>query len=139
MASTNWLSGEKFARLSSKLQAWLRELDDRDYDAEGKWKKHIEARLNIASSHKGRVIPKDLRGRFALPGTDYQFQVYASGTAPRKRKVRRYGPFGMKRVYAICPECGKEVEAGHVRQHAFKHVPKGDVDKLTAEVRGLLK
>jgi hypothetical protein len=118
------------------LQAWVRELDYWGYGRQRAPYVHIEERLGIA---RKRTIPKTVQGRYALPGTDYQFNVYASGAGPRHRGVKRYGPFGTKRVYAICPDCGKEVEAGHVSQHAFKHVPKGDVGQLAAEVKTLLK
>jgi hypothetical protein len=142
MASKNYLSRPMYETLSPRMQEWVRELDYWGYRRAGEATgphRHIEERLNIASSHKGRVIPKDLRGRFTLPGTDYQFQVYASGAAPRRRGVKRRGPVGLKRVYAICPECGKEVEAGHVSQHAFKHAKKPEVQQLAEDVRGLLK
>jgi hypothetical protein len=131
MAHSKWLNSEEFGRLSGGMRAWIRELDTRAHTPEGVYyqRPHIEERLGIG---RKRTIPKHVAGRYALPGTDYQFQVYASGTAPtRARHRRKPGVGGMKRVFAICPDCGKEVEAGHVRQHGLAH--------LTTEVKALLK
>lgn len=128
---SKWLNSEEFGRLPGNMRAWIREIDTHGHTPEGQYfmKPYIEERLGIG---RKRTIPKATAGRFVLPGTDYQFQVYASGTRPsRVARRRKLGITGMKRVYAICPECGKEVEAGHVRQHGLAH--------LTAEVKALLK
>jgi hypothetical protein len=137
MASTNWLRHEMFEKLSPQLQEWVRELDYWGYGRRNNPHVYIEERLGIG---RKRTIPKATEGRYTLPGTDFQFHVYASGTRPsRSARRRSLGITGRKRVFAICPECGKEVEAGHVSQHAFKHVPKGDVGQLATEVQALLK
>lgn len=115
--TTNWLTREHREGLPPVMQQWLAAFDRYSGQTAAHWL-HLEDKLGIAKH--GRVIPKDVQGIFAVPGTGFEVKVYASGA--RGGHGRR-GNF--KRVFAICPLCHKEVEAGHTRQHAYAHRAKG--------------
>lgn len=74
----------------------------------GRWTPHTPHLYDaLGLPHRGTTIPKGVFGHYYSPVAGVMLRVYASNM---KRRLHR--------VFILCPECGREVDAGHFYQHS---------------------
>lgn len=72
------------------------------------------------SMSSGEILTEfGLRPGHPIPPT-YTDSRVIDGVVVRIRAKRRAGM--EKRVFAVCPECEREIEAGHLHQHVQAHL-----------------
>lgn len=73
------------------------------------WSRQLLERLGFKPTHP---IPPDFSCEKVIDGVTVIVRARDPNISPRKRPHR---------VYAVCPDCGKQVSAGRLHQHSIIH------------------